>query len=200
MKIIVYFILILSFLYSCSANSDAESTYVKLIVKERKEKNKRFSNKEYSPLPKEEIASFTALNYFPVDEKYRVKASFKLLKGDTILMPTTTTRTPMYQKWAELSFSLNGEKCILNAYKNLDKESDTLLFIPFYDESNGFESYGGGRYLDLSENQSDSCFLDFNKAYNPYCVYRDDFSCPIPPLENALKIKVLAGEMNYKSH
>lgn len=187
-------------LNSCSSHSDVEDSYINTITKERKDKNKRFSNKEFSPLPKDQIARFTALNYFSVDEKFNVKAKYTLIKGDTLLMPTTTSRTPMYQKWAQLTFTLDEIEHTLIAFKNLDKENDSILFIPFFDESNGFETYGGGRYLDLSENQSDSCFLDFNKAYNPYCVYRDDFSCPIPPLENALKIKILAGEMNYKTY
>jgi uncharacterized protein (DUF1684 family) len=200
MKNIIYYSLIFSFLQSCASNSDADNNYVNAIVKERKEKNKRFSNKELSPLPKNEIASFTALNYFPVDEKYNVKARFESVNSDTLYMKTTTARTPMYQKWAKLSFYLQDLEHSLFAYKNLENADDSLLFIPFFDESNGFETYGGGRYLDLNEKQNDSCFLDFNKAYNPYCVYRADFSCPIPPLENALEIKILAGEMNYKSY
>ena len=77
------------------------------------------------------------------------------------------------------------------------------LFIPFKDLTNGKESYGGGRYIDLRMRQldKDKVILDFNKSYNPYCAFSEEYSCPIPPKENHLTIAIEAGEKNYgKSH
>ena len=74
------------------------------------------------------------------------------------------------------------------AYKN-------YIFLPFTDDSNGFETYGGGRYLDIDKPEDGvrKIVLDFNIAYNPYCAYSDAYSCPIPPRENNLSVKILAG-------
>ena len=61
------------------------------------------------------------------------------------------------------------------------------------------ESYGGGRYLDLrmKEIEGDKIYLDFNKAYNPFCAFSAGYSCPIPPKENHLKVAIEAGEKNF---
>jgi uncharacterized protein (DUF1684 family) len=71
--------------------------------------------------------------------------------------------------------------------------------VPFGDATSGFESYGGGRYLDFTISDIKNNFLpiDFNKAYNPYCAYTAGYSCPIPPKENLLNASISAGEKNY---
>jgi uncharacterized protein (DUF1684 family) len=100
-------------------------------------------------------------------------------------------------KYGELAFSLNGKEFKLNIYQNLgliNKEGyEDYLFLPFLDETNGIESYGGGRYVDARIPEGATMIIDFNKAYNPYCAYNHKYSCPIPPKENHLDIKVLAG-------
>ncbi len=74
------------------------------------------------------------------------------------------------------------------------------LLVPFGDATSGFESYGGGRYLEFNipDIQNNQLALDFNKAYNPYCAYTTGYNCPIPPRENLLKIPIPAGEKNYE--
>ena len=71
----------------------------------------------------------------------------------------------------------------------------SLLFLHFTDKTNGSETYGGGRFLDLRIPEGNTLVLDFNKAYNPYCAYNNGYSCPIPPKENKLKVAVRAGVM-----
>ena len=71
---------------------------------------------------------------------------------------------------------------------------ENSLFLPFTDQTNGKELYGGGRYMDVEIPLSDAIILDFNKAYNPYCACSDRYSCPIPPQENDLQIPILLGE------
>ena len=73
------------------------------------------------------------------------------------------------------------------------------LFVPFGDATSGFESYGGGRYIEfyISDIKNNQVILDFNKAYNPYCAYTTGYNCPIPPLENLLIVAIPAGEKNY---
>ncbi len=73
------------------------------------------------------------------------------------------------------------------------------LFMPFRDATSGQETYASGRYIELKENTSGIYDLDFNRAYNPYCAYNSEFSCPVPPAENILKVPIRAGEKNYNS-
>ena len=71
------------------------------------------------------------------------------------------------------------------------------MFLPFLDATNGVETYGGGRYLDMKVPKSNEVIIDFNKAYNPYCVYNHEYSCPIVPLENELDVEINAGVKKY---
>ncbi len=71
------------------------------------------------------------------------------------------------------------------------------VFIPFRDGTSGKESYPAARYLDIEETDDDNYVIDFNYAYNPYCAYSDDYICPLPPKENWLGVRIVAGEMNY---
>ncbi len=67
-------------------------------------------------------------------------------------------------------------------------------FVPFRDGTSGKESYGPGRYLVIDLRPDDRYELDFNRAFNPYCAYTDDFECGFPPAENDLPFAVRAGE------
>ena len=66
--------------------------------------------------------------------------------------------------------------------------------MPFRDATSGHETYGGGRYLDLPVAPMGHYVLDFNRAYHPYCVYSEAYSCPLPPAENTMALAVRAGE------
>ncbi len=78
-----------------------------------------------------------------------------------------------------------------------NQENVTDFFLPFGDLTNGDSSYGTGRYLNVKVSENKLIELDFNKAYNPYCAYNDNFSCPIPPKENRLNVKIEAGEKTF---
>jgi uncharacterized protein (DUF1684 family) len=86
-------------------------------------------------------------------------------------------------------------------YQNIDliKKSgyDDYLFLPFSDLTCGKESYIGGRYVDVRIQKGTIWTIDFNKAYNPYCAYNYEYSCPIVPLENDLDIEILAGVKKF---
>ena len=68
------------------------------------------------------------------------------------------------------------------------------LFVPFRDATSGSGSYGAGRYLDLEPEDDGTYALDFNLAYNPWCAYAPQYSCPLPPRENWLTFAINAGE------
>ncbi len=67
------------------------------------------------------------------------------------------------------------------------------LFMPFKDPTNGVSTYGGGRYLDIKKPDSDRILIDFNKSYNPYCAYSEEYNCPIVPTENTVHSEIRAG-------
>ena len=91
-------------------------------------------------------------------------------------------------------------KRTLTLYQSVDRPDDTLLFLPFYDETNGDETNGGGRYMDIPKTTFDKKgwgTIDFNRAYNPWCAYKEGYNCPIPPKENRLPMRIEAGERLY---
>ena len=166
------------------------------------ELNQSFADSLKSPLTKEDFKSFKGLDFFPLNEKYIVEATFIRTKKEKAFgMKTTTSRTPLYVKYGELHFTIDGKNLKLNVYKNLDlsKKSgyEDYLFLPFSDLTCGKESYIGGRYIDMRIPKTKTVTIDFNKAYNPYCAYNHKYSCPIVPLENDLAIEILAGVKKF---
>ena len=166
------------------------------------ELNESYADSLKSPLIKEDWIQFKGLDFFPIDEKYIVEASFiRTKKEKTFGMKTTTTRAPLYKKYGELHFSIDGKEFKLNVYQNIDLIKkpgyDDYLFLPFSDLTCGKESYIGGRYVDMRIQKGTIWTIDFNKAYNPYCAYNYKYSCPIVPLENNLDIEILAGTKKF---
>lgn len=161
--------------------------------------NQRFGDPELSILEEKDIPDFKYLEFYPNSADYLVKADFEPIEdGEPFEMKTSTERLPVYRPYGKLSFELNGKQLSLIAYQNVkhaqNEEYKNHLFVPFTDETNGNETYGGGRYMDLDLSKiTDYAMIDFNKCYNPYCAYNGKYSCPIPPKENALKTKIEAG-------
>lgn len=167
--------------------------------------NLDFADEKTSPLTQEDLENFKGLDFFPIDSKYKVVAKFeKVEHGRTFTMKTTTDRLPIYKLFGIASFELKGETFSLEIYQNQDlikdPEYEDHLFLPFTDQTNGESSYGGGRYLDLSIPDGDEIVLDFNMAYNPYCAYNADYSCPIPPRANHLDTEIRAGVRSWRDH
>ena len=166
------------------------------------ELNNSYADSLKSPLTKEDLNHFKGLDFFPISEKYIVEATFVRTKKEKPFgMKTTTSRTPLYKKYGELLFSIEGKEFKLNVYQNVDLIKkpgyDDYLFLPFSDLTCGKESYIGGRYVDMRIQKGTIWTIDFNKAYNPYCAYNYEYSCPIVPLENDLDIEILAGVKKF---
>ena len=181
----------------------SQNSYQSEIEKFQTNLNEEFKNPEESPLTKKERKKFKEHNFFPTDETYQVTADF--VKADdpaTFQMKTTTNRLPTYDKYGYVKFSLKGNEYQLTIYQSHTlRETDeyrNYLFLPFTDLTNGEETYGGGRYIDLSIPDGNQITIDFNKAYSPYCAYNYSFSCPIPPAENNMDIRIEAGVKNLK--
>lgn len=161
--------------------------------------NAEYKNPKESPLRGEKLADFKALPFFNIDSKYRVKATLVETKDAEVFeIPTSSGKTKKYKEYGKLNFKISGKPYQLTVYQSIDlmknPEYVDYLFLPFRDETNEKETYGGGRYLDLRIPKGKTLVLDFNKAYNPYCAYNAfDYNCPIVPLENKLKIPIEAG-------
>ena len=164
------------------------------------ELNLQYGNKDSSPLSNKEVKTFKGLPFYNWDKSLVVVASLKLTpEAPLFKMETTSNRTPLYQQYAIATFILNGQKQQLSIYQSQDSKFSfdykDYLFLPFKDATNGTETYEGGRYVDvfISNIINNTIVIDFNKAYNPYCAYNHNFSCPIPPNENHLEIAIKAG-------
>jgi uncharacterized protein (DUF1684 family) len=94
---------------------------------------------------------------------------------------------------------MNGKQLRLDAI--MEKGVDDQLFIMFSDETGGKETYKMGRqmYTNLPD-KDNNIVIDFNKAYNWPCVFTDFATCPIPPRQNHLPIRVEAGEKMFRGH
>lgn len=144
------------------------------------------------------------IHFYEVDISYRVNAVFKRIDDkEGFEMNTSSGKKKRYFKYGVLAFRLHDSLLHLFVYQSealmKKEELKDYLFIPFGDATSGFESYGGGRYIDLSVSaiRNNHVILDFNKAYNPYCAYTTGYNCPLPPVENLLTAAIPAGEKNY---
>ena len=165
--------------------------------------NNDFKDPETSPLTDKQRKNFRGLSFFKPDKNYRVVAKLvRTPEALPFLMPTTTNRTPEYIKYGIVEFTLFENSYTLNVYQSQQLKSDPEfaddLFLLFTDATNGRQTYGGGRYIDLLIPEGDTIIIDFNKAYNPYCAYNKKYSCPLVPKENNLGIEILAGVKAYK--
>lgn len=164
----------------------------------QEELNQEYQNPEKSPLDKKARKKFHGHDFFPIDSTYRVRATFERVENAVpFQMETSTDRKPIYELYAVATFIFEGKEWHLNIYQShrlrLMEKYKTYLFLPFKDLTNGKTTYGGGRYMDLEIPEGDYIWIDFNKAYNPFCAYSYKYSCPIPPKENALDFAVEAG-------
>jgi len=162
-----------------------------------KDRMLREAGSDVSPLLPDDKATFTGLEYYPIDPAYRVPASLEpdLGAGSTIiLLPTSQDSFDRMRKVGTLRFQLEGRRLALTAFADANARTVDRLFVPFGDLTNPDETYGGGRYLDLDRQPTGLYDLDFNRAYHPYCVYNPGWECPVPPPENRLDAAIRAGE------
>lgn len=170
----------------------------------QREMNAKFKDASTSPLTKKGLRKFKGLDFFPINEKFKVVATLtKTPDAPVFNFPTTTKRIAKYNKYGIITFQIDGKDFELDIYKSStpNPEYDHYLFLPFLDKTNGKTSYAGGRFVEIfttDEQKDGTIIVDFNKAYNPYCAYSERYSCPITPRNNSLDIAIEAGVMAYK--
>lgn len=189
---------------SCSGNyervsfsSAQKQAYFNHLESFREGKDMFFRSDDSSPLTNSQKTSFRRLDYYPPD--FNLIFKVKLLREKTpenIGIAATGGETRPAIRYGKFEFNVDGKRLRLYVYKMIGDDSNEL-FLPFTDETCGKTSYSGGRYIDLEKNESGKYILDFNYAYNPYCAYNHNYSCPIVPGENHLDIEIKAGEMKF---
>lgn len=139
---------------------------------------------------------FTGLHWFPVKDNYRVTAKFVAgAPGQKIAVPNILGETEQEPSPGYVEFTLHGQS--LRLYPVVEGKE---LFFIFHDETSGRETYPPGRFLYSDLPVDGKVELDFNKAINPPCAFTPFATCPLPPKQNRLPIRVEAGELNYGHH
>ncbi|NIA25211.1 MAG: DUF1684 domain-containing protein [Gammaproteobacteria bacterium] len=163
------------------------------LLEYRRERDRFFAESYASPLPDEDRASFTGLSYFPPKPALAVRASLLRSKG-TARIAHTTGADRSYHVVGTVEVTIEGRTRTLTVLNTGDGEA----FIPIRDTTAGTETYEGGRYVPVEIRDDGIAVVDFNLAQNPWCVYDDEFACPLPPPENVLPFPLRAGEMTYE--
>ncbi len=137
------------------------------------------------------LRGFTGIESFAIDPAWRIEARFepydppKTIKVPNIIGGSFDETSP-----GALVFERDGASYRLEPTGEADEE----MFLVFGDATNGHETYGGGRFLYVPPPKDGKAIVDFNKAYNPPCVFTPYATCPLPPRQNKLELRITAGE------
>ncbi len=196
-------------LLGCEAKVDAPGSLVMdeaeyeeweiALVEMRIEKNEDFSDPSSTPLMAESLSDFEGLNYFFPKRELVFHTPFVASAGtDTVSLTKRKGAAVSYLRRGQVSFAWEGRVHTLGVFGPVDPVHGDYLWIPFYDETSGQSTYGGGRYLDVEISAEGLVVLDFNYAYNPLCDYNaEKFNCTLPPVENRLSFALEAGEKSF---
>jgi uncharacterized protein (DUF1684 family) len=141
------------------------------------------------------IEAFEGIEMFPVSLDWRIPARFepydppRMIEVPNVLGQITPQASP-----GAVVFRVGGKKFSLDVTGNPEGRSFSIVFG---DETNGLESYGGGRFLSVNApDEEGRLYIDFNRANNPPCVFTEFATCPLPPRQNVLAVRIEAGEMS----
>ncbi len=169
------------FLRSLIINVVKRGDRIGVRVKDRESQNRR---------------EFNGLEYFPIDPNWRIEARVepyqppKIIPITNVLSMTDNETSP-----GALAFEVDGKTYRIDP---IIEKGETDWFVMIADETTGRESYGAGRYLYVTPpDATGKVVIDFNKAYSPPCAFTNYATCPLPPQQNRLPIRIEAGEKKY---
>ena len=140
--------------------------------------------------------NFHGLEYFPVDADWALEARFEPYEpGKHITIVNILGLEEDMVSPGALVFTRQGKEARLDAV--LESPDSTDLFVMFADATSGHETYGAGRFIHVPFAKNGKTVVDFNEAYNPPCAFNNFATCPLPPFQNRLTLKVTAGEKKY---
>jgi uncharacterized protein (DUF1684 family) len=162
------------------------------ILAARAERDRFLVEHYASPIPEEHRAGFAGAAYYEPDERFVFVGS--LLDGPTkVAVPSSAGTVRDYQSIGIARITVEGQSYDLTV---LD-DGDGGAFLAFGDATNGRTTYSGGRYVGVELDARGDATVDFNRAANPYCVYDEEYSCPLPPPGNIIATPIEAGERMY---
>jgi uncharacterized protein (DUF1684 family) len=168
------------------------SHYNWVVIKREDKMGIRFRNYKAALLK-----NFNGLAYFKIQSKWRVKAKLEKPVQDFIMISNVLGQTTAQKTAGKLHFNIDGVDYTLDAIN----EGGNTLFVAFADATNGQQTYGSGRFMDVEmPDAAGYTFIDFNKAYSPPCAFTAFATCPLPPAQNRLAIAITAGEKKYGHH
>ena len=135
--------------------------------------NAEYADARTSPLMADDLATFKSLDFYPINEKFKVTARFvRTKKEKPFEMKTSTDRKPLYVKYGEAYFTIDGSDFKLNIYRNIElskkAEYKDYLFLPFSDLTSGNESYIGGKYIDMKVPEGNTIIIDLQIYMGTY--------------------------------
>jgi uncharacterized protein len=140
----------------------------------------------------EAIREFDGCSWFEIDPTYRVVGKLQRQQVPSMIQVATSIDTlAEYPSVGAVEFALQGQPLSLLASATSTRAEVMLIFK---DATAGRETYGAGRYLYAPVDEDGQVELDFNKAYNPPCVFTHYATCSLPPAANTLPVPILAGE------
>jgi uncharacterized protein len=181
------------------AGAATPETWQKALEQHRRTKDEDFRTGNNSPIATVEQRTFQGLKYYAPDTQYIVLGQFiPALDEPPIVLSNVPEGTEQPEYAGRVAFNLLRQPDTLVVFRY--PSDANKLFIPFRDATTGMETYGAGRYLDTAILEDTVVPLDFNYAYNPYCAYSPNYTCPLPPLQNRISIPIRAGERDYAEH
>jgi uncharacterized protein (DUF1684 family) len=159
----------------------------------REGRDEFFRSHYASPLPDEDLQDFSGLAYFPPDSSMVFTGHFKRSDDARIQITSSVGTSSAYHQMGVLRVEIAGS---MYEFIVLD-DGDGNPFIAFGDTTNGGTTYAGGRYVALDIAADGLASIDFDVASNPYCVYDEEFVCPLPPVANRISAPIEAGEKMY---
>lgn len=144
-------------------------------------------------------SGFAGLRYFPVDTALRVHARFRPSERmDSVEIVNVLGMVEKQPSPGLIEFELDGRRHTL---RPVLERGNPRWFVMFEDSTSSSDTYQAGRYLYVDPPDSvGRVVLDFNRSYNPPCAFTAFATCPLPPRENHLPLRVAAGELRPSGH
>lgn len=202
MKNIFFFLFIVSVFFSCSTNKTiVQQSYAEQIAEHQRHYMEEFIKDERAPLDEGDLKH---VHFYPANEEMKCDCDFRLTPDSKPFeLSTYSGKTKPFRQYGIATCNIMGKNTDVHIYASLRTIAmpgyKDYLFLPFKDLTNGDDTYGGGRYIDLKTGdiKNGKVTIDFNKCYNPWCAYSDGYNCPIPPNENHFDLEIKAGEMMW---
>jgi uncharacterized protein (DUF1684 family) len=177
-----------------------DENYLTELLNERTLKDSSMRHDPFSPFNRDTKAEYSELNYYePVSEFIFTSKLYEYDAIDTVDVFGTRGELRRVLKLGYVELNYRNDEHKVNMYKAFGRDGAAYYSIWFTDKTTGKETYGVGRYLDFEyEDDTDNIYtIDFNRAYNPYCAYSAEFTCPIPREEDYIDFEIKAGEKNF---